>query len=59
MERIKSAAVLTIKNVSKMSARGRGDIVNWLRHQARMFLKQGDEYSDNFRARYLFRSKEG
>lgn len=51
---MKSAAVLTIKDVPMMNEQGRKDIAAWLRHQAKMLLKHGDEYAENFRARYLY-----
>jgi hypothetical protein len=51
---MKSAAVITIKDVGSMTDQGRKDIAAWLRHQAKMLLKHGDEYSDSFRARYLY-----
>lgn len=52
----KSAAVLTIKEASKMTKKGRKDIATWLRRQADLLLKHGDQYIDGaFRARYLYR----
>jgi hypothetical protein len=51
----KSAAILTIKNAEKMTKKGRADIADWLRKQARFLTKHGDKYAKGFRARYLYR----
>jgi hypothetical protein len=55
MKKEKSAAILTIKDSSDMTARGRKAIASWLRRQAAFFEKHGTEYSSTFRARYLYR----
>jgi len=51
----KSAAILTIKKASDMSLRGKKDIAEWLRNQAKNLLKHGKLYSDKFTARYLYK----
>jgi hypothetical protein len=52
----KSAAVLTIKRAPAMTKKGRKDIAAWLRRQANMLLRHGDQYSETrFTARYLYR----
>ena len=50
----KSAAIVTIKNAQKMSARGRKSIANWLRQQARFLESNGDELASRFTARYIY-----
>lgn len=52
--RIKSAAVLTVKEPSRMTPTGRKHIANWLRHCARNLVKHGSKLSKQFRARYLY-----
>ena len=51
-----SAAILTIKKPGEMTEKGRKDIANWLRNQARNLLRYGKKYNDtgDFRARYLY-----
>lgn len=49
MTKDKSAAIVTIKR-----AAGRADIAQWLRTQAEILEQYGDEYSGNFRARYMY-----
>lgn len=51
---MKSAAVLTIKDPTKMTKAGRRLIAGWLRRQARHFIAKGDRYAKGFRARYLY-----
>ena len=51
----KSAAILTIKSPGKMSKKGRGDIIKWLRRQADHLQKEGDNYTEGrFTARYIY-----
>lgn len=52
----KTAAVLTIKNAADMSPKGRREIADWLREQAKTLEAEGVQYSSRFRARYLYRS---
>ena len=51
----KSAAILTIKNPSSMTKAGRKRIAEWLMRQASDLIKEGDNYSDRFVARYLYK----
>lgn len=51
----KSAAIVTIKEADKMTAKGRKAIAAWLRRQAAFLEKHGNEYSARFTARYLYR----
>jgi hypothetical protein len=52
---IKSAAVLTIHRPAEMSARGRTNIVKWLRRQATMLSRYADKLASRYTARYLYR----
>ncbi len=51
----KSAAILTIFKAPEMTKRGRKQIAEWLRRQARFLEQNGDELASRFRARYLYR----
>lgn len=51
----KSAAIVTIKEADRMSAKGRKAVAAWLRRQADFLEKHGKEYSTRFTARYLYR----
>ncbi len=51
----KSAAILTVKDAPKMTRRGRKNIAEWLRRQAAFLEHNGDELSNRFTARYLYR----
>lgn len=51
----KSAATLTLNKPGEMSKRGRKQIADWLRRQARDLEKLGDQYSSKrLTARYLY-----
>jgi len=50
----KAAAILTIRDAANMSEKGRKDIVDWIRQQAKDLIKYGDDYSGTMRARYLY-----
>lgn len=50
-----SAAILTIKDASKMSDKGRKAIAEWLRQNAKYLIKYGKEYNGSFRARYIYK----
>lgn len=50
-------AVLTLKNVSKMTRRQRLDISDWLMKQADNLRAEGSKYSDRFRARFITNAK--
>lgn len=55
----KTAAVLTIHNADNMTSEGRHEIAKWLRRQASFLVREGDNMSDRFRARYMFREGSG
>ncbi len=50
----KVAASITIHDAAKMTPKGRKDIANWLRQQAKNLLKESSNYSTRFRASYLY-----
>jgi hypothetical protein len=50
----KYAARLTIYNAADMTAQGKKDIANWLRKQAEFLLKDGDNFSKRFTAKYYY-----
>lgn len=50
----KSAAVLTLREVPKMTNSGRRQIAAWLRRQADDLVKLGDQYGPVLRARYIY-----
>jgi len=49
-----SAAILTMKGVSRMTLQGRRDLAEWLDLQRELILSDGDRLSDRYRARYFF-----
>jgi len=51
----KSAAVLTIKNAGNMSKKGKKNIADWLRKQAKALIKDGHLYSKKIIIRYLYK----
>ena len=52
---MKSAALVTIKDAPKMTRRGRLAIAKWLRRQASLLEKYGEEFAGRFTARYWYR----
>ena len=50
----KAAAILTINDADKMTPAGRKHIADWLRRQAAMITRDGDNYAPRFRGRYLY-----
>lgn len=50
-----AAAIITIKDAAKMTARGRRDIARWLRRHASFLERHASEFSARFTARYLYR----
>lgn len=46
------AAIVTLVDADKMSAKGRKDIAAWLRRTAADLVKLGDQYSGRFKATY-------
>ena len=52
---VKSAAILTIHRPAEMNARGRKDVVRWLRRQATVLANHADRLASRYTARYLYR----
>ena len=50
----KTAAIVTIKRASDMTPGGRKTIADWLRACADNLEKDGADYSEQFRARYIY-----
>lgn len=55
--KVQSAAVLTVRDAAEMSPEMKQEIATWLRSQAKGLLKEGDNYSERFTARYLYTEK--
>mgnify|MGYP001576910120 CR=1 FL=1 len=55
--KIKSAAVLTIKDAAKMTPSGRKSVRKWLIKQADFFRDYHKKLSPRFTARYLYTSR--
>jgi len=59
MEKKVAAAILTIRSAGAMSDKGRKDIAEWLRMQAKALVKYGKEYdtglNSKFIARYIYK----
>jgi chromosomal replication initiation ATPase DnaA len=53
-KRYESAAILTIKDAANMTPKGRRQVADWLRRQAKDLLSLGDQYDKTLRARYLY-----
>lgn len=51
----KSAAVITIKDAPAMTKKGRKEVADWMRDQAKFLEEDGARFSNRFRARYLYR----
>jgi hypothetical protein len=54
---MKSAAIVTVFDVSRMTTKGRRAVAAWLRRQAHWVEKQGDQLARRFTARYLYRKE--
>lgn len=54
----KSAAILTIFGVRKMTKEGRRDIANWLHRQAKFLQDYPNQYAPRFTARYLYKERK-
>jgi hypothetical protein len=54
MKKEKCAASITIHDAADMTPKGKKEIAEWLRKQAKMLLKEGDNYPTRFRASYLY-----
>ena len=50
----KTAAVLTINDAAKWTARGRKRVACWLIQQAKFLVNHGKDFSGTFRARYIY-----
>lgn len=55
MKNEKSAAILTIKDADKMTAKGRKRVAAWLRGRAVLLEKHGDLLASRFTARYIYK----
>ncbi len=51
--KVRSAAVLTLRDAARMTPKGRREIARWLERQARDLVEFGDQYSGTLRARYF------
>ena len=55
--KFESAAIVTLRRVPAMSAKGRRQIAAWLRRQAEMLVAEGKDYTEStFTARYLYKA---
>ena len=55
MRKEKSAAIVTIFKASDMTKRGRKQIADWLRKQAKTLEQNADQLANRYTARYLYR----
>ena len=53
-QRVKSAAIVTMKNAPDMTRRGRKAVANWLRQNATYVEDYGDGLGKCFVTRYLY-----
>jgi hypothetical protein len=51
----KAAAFIKIKDAGNMNKKGRRDIANWLRKEAKALVKDGHLYGRNIIIRYLYK----
>ena len=49
----RSSAILTILDAEGLGKKGRANIAAWLRRNANSLIKDGDNYADLFRSRYM------
>jgi len=49
----KIIATLEIKDTAKMTEEGRKEVAEWLKKQAEDLIKEGKDYSNHFKARYI------
>lgn len=56
---MKSAAILTIKDAANMTKKGKKNIADWLRKQAKALIKDGHLYHKKIVIRYLYSDKKG
>ena len=52
---MKSAAVITVRDASKMTKRGKKQVAAWMRKHADMLEVEGHNYSRRFTGRYIIR----
>jgi hypothetical protein len=57
MSKEKSAAILTVKDISKMTPKGRKDIIAWLKSQIENIQKYHKKpgFASRYTARYLYK----
>jgi len=55
MEQEKSAAILTIKDANNMTPKGRKQVAEWLKEEAKNLIKHGKDYNKRFTARYIYK----
>ena len=57
MTKQRSAAILTVFNISKMTSKGRRDIINWLKGQTANIEKYHKKpgFASRYTARYLYK----
>lgn len=49
-----SAAVITIKDASGMTVKGRQSVAKWLRNQASFLVEFGKDYTETYCSRFLY-----
>lgn len=57
MKKVQSAAILTVKDISDMTPKGRKDIINWLLGQIKTIQKHHKKpgFAKRYTARYLYK----
>lgn len=50
----KIVASIMIHDAAMMTPKGKKDIADWLKKQAKMLLKEGDNYTTRFRAAFYY-----
>lgn len=58
-EGYKVAATLSIRRAGEMSEHGRLQIAEWLLGKARDLIREGEQYSPRFTARYWYKARRG
>lgn len=56
IKRYECSAVLTVNQIGAMTEKGRSEVCEWLRKQADDIESNPENYSNPFRARYLYPS---
>lgn len=57
LDAVKTAAVLTIADAPRMTAKGRRAIAAWLLKQGFFLVAYGQDYAAHFTAHYRYRAK--